>query len=96
MEWSQQPEVEDTWKELAREHGLVLDPFADAYRARVFAFADSAVVGDGAMTTSLRKARAHGFLGTVDSFRSVFEAFHEMARLKLTVAPRVTVFEERE
>ncbi|KAL1840414.1 hypothetical protein VTJ49DRAFT_488 [Mycothermus thermophilus] len=90
LEWSQQPHVEAAWHELAAEHGLVLNPFddTDARRARVFAFSDSAVVGDVPMTTSLRKAREHGFFGTVDSFRTVFEAIKDMARLKL-VPPMV-------
>ncbi|KAK4448807.1 Iridoid synthase [Podospora aff. communis PSN243] len=93
LEWSLRPEVEAAWKELAREHGLLLDPFADEYRARIFSFSDSAVIGDAPMTTSLRKARDFGFYGTVDSYRSIFDTMHELARLRLIPRPVVEEFE---
>lgn len=88
LEWSQQPEVELAWKEISKEHGLVLDPFDRAYRARIFSFSDYAVIGDGPMTLSMRKARQYGFLGTVDSYRSMYDTFQELARLKMIVSPR--------
>ncbi|KAK4222042.1 Iridoid synthase [Podospora fimiseda] len=87
LEWSLQPEVEAAWKELSAEHGLVLDPFDDQYRARIFSFADSALIGDAPMTTSIAKARKHGFFGTVDSYHSIFQTLHDLAKLKLIVAP---------
>ncbi|KAK0711713.1 hypothetical protein B0H67DRAFT_586144 [Lasiosphaeris hirsuta] len=93
LEWSLRPEVEQTWGDLAREHGLVLDPFHDRYRARIFSFADSAVIGDAPMTTSVRKARQFGFFGTVDSYHSIFDTLHELAQLKLVVAPVVNQFD---
>lgn len=94
LEWSQQPEVEQTWKELSQQHGLVLDPFDPRYRARIFSFSDSAVIGDGPMTMSLRKARKHGFFGTVDSYHSIFNTLHELAHLKMIVPPSINEFKE--
>ncbi|KAL2158833.1 hypothetical protein VTH06DRAFT_4025 [Thermothelomyces fergusii] len=92
LEWSLQPRVEEAWRQLAKRHGLALDPFDDRYRARIFSFSDSAVIGDAPMTTSVRKAREFGFFGTVDSYRSIFETFHDLARLKLIPAPAVKEF----
>ncbi|KAK4168164.1 Iridoid synthase [Cladorrhinum sp. PSN259] len=93
LEWSLQPEVEAAWKEVAAQHDLVLDPFDDRYRARIFSFADSALVGDAPMTTSIAKARKSGFFGTVDSYQSIFQTFHDLARLKLIVAPAVDEYD---
>ncbi|KAK4237799.1 hypothetical protein C8A03DRAFT_34217 [Achaetomium macrosporum] len=81
LEWSLQP-----------HHGLVLNPFGDRYRARIFSFSDSAVIGDAPMTTSVRKARQFGFFGTVDSYRAIFEALQELARLGLIPPPVVGEF----
>jgi hypothetical protein len=93
------PQIKEAWQELAAQHSLVLNPFNDndndncyCYRARIFAFSDSAVIGDTPMTTSVRKARQHCFFGTTDSYQSVFEALHELARLRLIPAPVVKVF----
>ncbi|KAK5997672.1 hypothetical protein PT974_00027 [Cladobotryum mycophilum] len=94
LEWSLQPEVEAAWKELAQQHDLVLDPFDDRYRARIFSFADSAVIGEAAMTISVRKARNYGFFGTVDSYNSIFDTLHDLARLKLIVPPNTDKFVE--
>lgn len=87
LEWSLRPEVEEAWRVLKERHGLVLDPFEDAYRARVFSFSDSALIGDAPMTIGMRKARDFGFFGTVDSYRSMFETMGELGRLKLIVPP---------
>lgn len=84
--------MEETWRKLAKQHDLVLDPFDDRYRARIFSFADSAVIGDAPMTISIRKARDFGFFGTVDSFHSIFQTMHDLARLKLIVPPGTDVF----
>ena len=94
LEWSLQPEVETTWKEISKEHQLVLDPLDPNYRARIFSFSDSAVIGDGPMTMSLRKARKHGFFGTVDSYQSIFVTFQELARLKVIPPPVVGEYVE--
>ncbi|KAI8952902.1 hypothetical protein F4801DRAFT_599373 [Xylaria longipes] len=94
LEWSYKPEVEKAWKELAQQHGLVLDPFDNHYRSRIFSFADSAVIGDAPMVASMRKARQFGFFGTVDSYHSMFDTMHELARLKLIVAPTIRTFED--
>ncbi|KAJ8119666.1 hypothetical protein ONZ43_g3432 [Nemania bipapillata] len=92
LEWSYKPEVEKAWREIAQEHRLVLDPFDDHYRSRIFSFADSALIGDAPMVTSIRKARQFGFFGTVDSYHSMFNTMHELGRLKLAVAPIVSEF----
>ncbi|CAH0004480.1 unnamed protein product [Clonostachys byssicola] len=94
LEWSLKPEVEQAWKEIAHKHDLVLNPFDPLYRARIFSFSDSAVIGDGAMTLSMRKARKHGFFGTVDSYHSIFDSLQELARLKMIMPPVVGVFVE--
>ncbi|CAH0018927.1 unnamed protein product [Clonostachys rhizophaga] len=94
LEWSLKPEVEQAWKEIAHKHDLVLNPFDPLYRARIFSFSDSAVIGDGAMTLSMRKARNHGFFGTLDSYRSIFDSLHELARLKMIMPPVVGEFVE--
>lgn len=93
LEWSLQPHVEAAWKRLADRHQLVLDPFDDRYRARIFSFSDSAVIGDAPMTTSVRKARDHGFFGTVDSYESIFDSLRALARLHLVPAPTTEKFE---
>lgn len=79
---------------MSKQHGLVLDPFTAEYRARVFSFSDMALIGDLLMTMSMRKARQYGFFGTVDSYNSIFNTLHELARLKLIVAPAVSEFVE--
>ncbi|KAK3898352.1 isoprenoid synthase domain-containing protein [Staphylotrichum tortipilum] len=94
LEWSLQPHVEEAWNTLAKQHGLVLNPFDDRYRARIFSFSDSAVIGDAPMTTSVRKAREFGFLGTVDSYRSIFNTLHDLASLRLIPSPAIVEFNE--
>ncbi|KAK4147309.1 uncharacterized protein C8A04DRAFT_9097 [Dichotomopilus funicola] len=93
LEWSFQPHVEAAWRRLADRHQLVLDPFDDRYRARIFSFSDSAVIGDAPMTTSVRKARDCGFFGTVDSYESIFDSLRALARLRLVPAPTTEKFE---
>lgn len=94
LEWSQRPEVEEAWKVLRLKHGLVLDPFQDDYRSRIFSLSDSAMIGEAPMTLSIRKARQYGFFGTVDSYHSIFNAFHDMGRLKLIMPPRMECYAE--
>lgn len=76
LEWSLLPEIEKAWKEISQQHYLVLDPFDPLYRARIFSISDSAIIGDGPMTLSLRKARKFGFFGTADSYQ-----FQQYARV---------------
>ncbi|KAI0160597.1 isoprenoid synthase domain-containing protein [Xylariaceae sp. FL1272] len=94
LEWSHKPEVERAWAQLKQKHNLVLDPFDDQYRSRIFSFADSAMIGDTAMVTSIRKARKCGFFGTVDSYNAIFDTMHRMAQLKLVPAPAASTFVE--
>lgn len=89
-----QPEVEKAWQFLKEQHGLVLNPFSAEYRARVFSFSDMALIGDLLMVMSLRKARQHGFFATADSYHSIFNTLHELARLKLIVPPAANEFME--
>lgn len=49
---------------------------------------DSAVIGGWALSLSMRKARRLGFLGTADSYETVFNTMRDLARLKV-VAPLV-------
>lgn len=86
--------MEEAWGELSRQHGLILNPFEDKFRARIFALADSAVIGEAPMTLSLRKARQYGFFGTVDSYHSIFNTFHDMGRLKLIIPPKMDCYVE--
>jgi len=84
--------VEKAWKELSDLHSLALDPFDDKYRARIFSFSDSAVIGSAPMSLSLRKVREFGFLGTVDSYHSMFITLKDLALLKLIVPPTLEEF----
>lgn len=47
------------------------------------------------MTLSIRKARQYGFFGTVDSYHSIFNTFHDMGRLKLITPPEVDCYVEQ-
>lgn len=92
LEWSEDPEVQAAWKEIARQHGLLLDPFKDAAtRAQIFAMSDSAIIGGWALSLSMRKARKLGFHATVDSYESMFHTLRDLAKLK--VLPPLAVSE---
>ena len=92
MEWSEQPEVIQAWKELTTQHGLRFDPFKD--RASSFGVTDSAIIGGWALSLSMRKAVKMGWHGQVDSYESAFWTLRDLGRLK--VAPPVAMerFEE--
>jgi len=45
------------------------------------------------MISSVRKARQFGFHGTVDSYHSIFNTLHELARMKLIPRPALEEFE---
>lgn len=92
LEWSQRPDVVQAWDELKAHHSLLLDPFKD--RAQIFGMTDSAIIGGWALSLSMRKARKMGFLGTVDSFESAFEALRGLARLRVCPPLVVGDFEE--
>lgn len=55
---------------------------------------DSAVLGDWPLSLSMRKARKLGFFGTTDSYKSAFQAMHDLARLKLVVPPEMKEYIE--
>ncbi|CAK1357289.1 unnamed protein product [Cercospora beticola] len=82
LEWSKQPEVESAWEQLKQQHNLVLDPFQD--REQIFGITDSAVIGGWPLSLSMRRARKMGFLGTVDSYESMFHTLQEFVRLKMS------------
>lgn len=82
----------EAWGNLVEQHGLILTPFQEKYRARIFGLADSALIGEDPMTLSIRKARQYGFFGTVDSYHSIFNTFHDMGRLKLITPPKVDCY----
>ena len=46
------------------------------------------------MALSIGKARQYGFFGTVDSYHSIFNTFHELGRLKLLIPPKMDCYEE--
>jgi hypothetical protein len=92
VEWSGQKEVQQAWKELSREYGLLFNPFKD--RAQVFGVADSALIGGWALSLSMRKARKMGWHGCVDSYESMFETILGLARLKVVPLPAVKEFVE--
>ncbi|KAJ5263935.1 hypothetical protein N7478_011540 [Penicillium angulare] len=94
LEWSGRLEVQKVFGELAEKHGLVLEPFTEKNRAQIFGMVDSAVLGDWPLSLSMRKARKLGFFGTADSYRSCFQAMHNLARLKLVVPPMVKEYVE--
>lgn len=85
LEWSLLPEIEKAWKEISQQHYLVLDPFDPLYRARIFSIPDSAIIGDGPMTLSLRKARKFGFLALRIPIN--FNNMQELTRSKIIVPP---------
>ncbi|KAH8697578.1 hypothetical protein BGW36DRAFT_407565 [Talaromyces proteolyticus] len=94
QEWSGQSEVQAAWAELAQKHELVLDPFTDKNRAQIFSMTDSAVIGGWPLSLSMRKARKLGFLGSVDSYESSFNAIRDLARLKVVPPPVMVKFTE--
>jgi hypothetical protein len=94
LEWSRQPKVEEAWKALTQDNGLVLDPFSEEKRTQIFGISDSAVIGDWPLSLSMRKARKLGFLGTADSYESAFKTIHDLARLKLVASPVMKDFVE--
>lgn len=81
QEWSESQEVVDAWQDLAKKHGLLLDPFKD--RAQIFGLSDSAILGGWPLSLSMRKARKFGFHGTVDSFEAAFETIQGLVRMKV-------------
>lgn len=85
VEWSQQTEVIDAWEELARIHGLTFDPFKD--RGNVFGLTDVSILCGWPFTQSISKARHYGWLGTVDTYESIFETLTELGRLRVSVPP---------
>ncbi|KAJ0413957.1 hypothetical protein BJY00DRAFT_295991 [Aspergillus carlsbadensis] len=87
QEWSERPEVQSAWKELAEKHSLTLDPFTPKNRAQIFGMTDSAVIGGWALSLSMRKARKLGFLGTVDSYETALMTIKDLARLKVVPPP---------
>lgn len=95
QEWASEPGVAEAWAELTKRHELVLNPFeSEAKIAQVFGISDSAIVGGWPLSLSTRKARKLGWLGTVDSYEAAFNTIHDLAKLKLTVAPSKPSFEE--
>lgn len=92
LEWSDRAEVKQAWQDLSNKHGLLFDPFKD--RAQVFGMTDSAVIGGWALSLSMRKARKLGWHGCVDSYESMFETIHGLARLKVVPPPAAGKFVE--
>lgn len=98
MEWFEQPEVIQAWKVfskihnllLDKIHNLLLDPFKD--RGQTFGITDSAIIGGWALSLRMRKARKMGFHATVDSYESMFQTLHDLAKLHVASAPTQSSF----
>lgn len=87
MEWSEQEEVIGAWKELAEMHALTFDPWKD--RGNVFGLTDVSVICGWPFTQSLSKARHFGWLGTTDSYESIFQTLIDLGNLGVGVPPAV-------
>ncbi|KAH6699958.1 hypothetical protein BKA64DRAFT_714247 [Cadophora sp. MPI-SDFR-AT-0126] len=87
VEWSQKPEVVDAWKELTYKHNLTFDPFED--RGGVFGLTDVSILHGWPFTQSISKARHFGWLGTVDTYESIFQTLSELGSLGVCVSPVV-------
>ncbi|KAI1609398.1 hypothetical protein EDD37DRAFT_640460 [Exophiala viscosa] len=92
LEWSEQPKVQEAWKELTKKHGLLFDPFAD--RTKTFSMTDSAVIGGWALSLSMRKAVKLGWHGQVDSYESAFHTLQDFAKIKVAPPPAKDHFTE--
>ncbi|KAG4432260.1 hypothetical protein IFR05_012266 [Cadophora sp. M221] len=87
VDWSQKTEVVDAWKELTSMHGLKFDPFED--RGGVFGLTDVSILCGWPFTQSIGKARHFGWLGTVDTYESIFQTLTELGNLGVCVSPKV-------
>jgi hypothetical protein len=87
MKWSEQSEVQQAWKELTEIHGLKFDPFQD--RGNVFGLTDVSILCGWPFTQSLSKARHFGWLGTVDTYESIYHTLFELGELGVGVPPLV-------
>lgn len=92
LEWSEQPKVQEAWKELTKKHDLLFDPFAD--RTKTFSMTDSAVIGGWALSLSMRKAVKLGWHGQVDSYESAFHTLQDFAKIKVAPPPAKDHFTE--
>lgn len=84
--------VENVWNEIKAEHDLLLDPFKD--REQIFGITDSAVIGGWPLSLSMRKARKMGWLGTCDSYESMFWTMKEFVVLKMSPPLAVEEFSD--
>lgn len=90
LEWSHKPEVVEAWEELSRKFKLTTDPFKD--RGGVFGLADVSVTCGWPFTQSMGKARKFGWLGTVDTYESIFQSLKELGEIGVSVPPVVKDF----
>ncbi|KAF2013005.1 NAD dependent epimerase/dehydratase family protein [Aaosphaeria arxii CBS 175.79] len=81
--WSQRPEVQDTWKNLASRHGLD----EDALDRATWDFAAFVLGRDFGLVANMNKARALGWTGYKDSWENFQEVFAELAEGKV-IPPR--------
>ena len=92
VEWAQDPEVHQAWKELTSKHDLQFNPFENPVQN--FGVADSALIGGWPLSLSIRKARRMGFHATVDSFEAAFDCLKSLAELKVSAPLAVDEYKE--
>ncbi|EUC40526.1 hypothetical protein COCMIDRAFT_108582 [Bipolaris oryzae ATCC 44560] len=79
--WSQQPHVQQAWRALTDEHGLIKRELSDL--SKEFAFLDGCVSLYTALLPSMNKARKLGWHGFVDTSDAFFQVFRELSALKM-------------
>lgn len=81
VEWAKQPENAQAWKELQQKSSgkLTSNPFEDPQEN--FQMGDAVLIPIA--TLNMNKARRLGWTGYVDTVESIFEMYHENAKLGL-------------
>ncbi|KAK2756120.1 hypothetical protein FQN54_005528 [Arachnomyces sp. PD_36] len=84
-QWAKQPEVQETWAKISKQHNLVQSPFENESDIdRLFGFADGFLLTSWPTMLSMDKCQKlgfHGYVNTFDSFRAVLEDFTELKML---------------
>ncbi|KAK8153585.1 NAD dependent epimerase/dehydratase family protein-like protein [Phyllosticta citrichinensis] len=88
VEWAKRPEVQQAWKEIASEHGLVTTELTKV--DEVFSVLEMTLSSALCANMSMDKARSLGFFGTVKSTDSMLKVVEEFVGLKMI--PPVGVF----
>ncbi|KAF9883242.1 hypothetical protein FE257_003836 [Aspergillus nanangensis] len=78
-EWANRPEVQNAWREIAKEHKLRHQELANM--DQVFGFTDMALFFSYPLVLSMGKAKKLGFFGYVDATESIFKTLGEFVDL---------------